>query len=184
MNVLQGRHSAAFFIPSQFRIICIICFDYVNKAFGVSVRLTSWLGGQVRGGFFYWRGNVVGVGQRGAFGVGQRVRYTIKYFVKRVEVEKFGGADCYARTQAASLSGLVQGLSSDAKGGGACGAAGKSAIEGGKNIYVSKSLVNPARFRLVIDRRGMWAQMPIRFNSFLGGDRSKDQLNKSISNAF
>lgn len=135
MNILHGRHDAAFFCASALRIIYIIR--------GVFRGYVKWFGGQVRGGVAFWRGNVFGF--RGVF----------KQGLAGVDIEQGGGADCGAVGQTAAGAGLVQGLAADAKGGGALGGAGVIGGDGfDKRLHGVGLSVGAARRRVSVGGSG------------------------------
>lgn len=105
MNIFQGAG-----------IVTAAVFGAVVLYIIQSRRLGLFFFARVRGGVEFWRGGVFagGVVEQGRAGV---------------KVEQGGGADGGEFRKAAAASGLAVGLSADAKGGGASGAAGVAGFE-------------------------------------------------------
>lgn len=144
-SFLHRAQSIAFFYVSVPRIICSrLRFSALGLALERFFFVLN-LGGRVRGGFEFWRGNIFarGVNEQGG---------------GWVKAQEGGGAKRGAFGKAAGLR-LAECLPAHAKGGGsACGGGvegGESGKEGGHGSY----LINQARGRVVVTRAGAFVQL-------------------------
>ena len=137
----HSANDGAFFWYSLPRIICI---RLRFSAMGLALErffFVRYLGGAIRGGVAFWRGNIFARGVAEQSGGG-------------IYAQQGGGAKRGAFGKAAAGAGLAVGLPAHAKrGGGACG----GGVEGGKGDKEGghgSNLINQARGRVVVTRAG------------------------------
>ena len=103
--------------------------------------------GKFRGGLLFWRG-------RWGFGVNQQSG-------AGVDAQKVSGFERGGFGQAAAPAGLAESLPGNAERGSAAGGLADSAGQLVKKAFHPVISINRARARLVVTRRGMWAQFQL-----------------------
>ena len=144
-SFLHRAQCIAFFCASVPRIICSrLRFSALGLALERFFFVLN-LGGRVRGGFEFWRGNVFarGVSEQGGGGI---------------YAQQGGGAKRGAFGEAAAGGGLLECLPANAKSGGALRGAGVKGSKGGKEGGHGSNLINQARGRVVVTRAGAVVQ--------------------------